>query len=200
MQELDRENSCLEVVLDQGRRVRRDEAVPLALGRTVEDWAVQHAGVQGSKRWLQRVAAGREREDADLSTFEGYNAVVAGSEARGLLCCFTPAAPQLHWKGKRGASCVSLHADSGRDRGAAGRRDVARVPAGADRPPPRRDAVAQPQLPRAAVPPRCAGVCGSGFGCSADCVYIASCDLALLINTAVVWRGQPVLCFLPSGG
>lgn len=147
MQELERENCSLEVALDQGRRVRADEAVPLALGRTVEDWAVEFAGaaaalccaffraplasrrplcsaprcllsvvtrtthhnsstrrsatapvrgtppdrlsgllsatgVQGSKRWLQLVAAAKERDAADLSTFEGYRTVIAGSEAR----------------------------------------------------------------------------------------------------------------------
>ena len=44
--------------------------------------AVEYAGCDGSKRWLEQVAAGRERDAADLSTVAGYTRVLQGAEVR----------------------------------------------------------------------------------------------------------------------
>lgn len=99
-QDLEKENISLDFALDQGRRVRPDACVPLMLGRTIEDWAVEFAGAMGARKWLQQVAAGRERVVggaatgggdglgdshlgvSDLGSVDGYRRVVAGAEVR----------------------------------------------------------------------------------------------------------------------
>ncbi len=76
------EHTTLELALRPGARIRPAEAVPPAVGRVVEELAVEGEGVAGARAWLSRLAARTEMAAIDLATVQGYKRIRLSTQIR----------------------------------------------------------------------------------------------------------------------